>query len=187
MNTEGLGQYIDEWCVGKSRWWRVLILLVFVQQWWKHLSDPLYAGYFSGISLGLHEAGHVLFGFFGEWLMVAGGTITQVAAPIIAAVLFFRQPDFFAIAVCGGWLSDVLFDVATYMGDATKLELDVVTIGGGEPITPNDWRYLLDSVGLLLWDERLASALRLVASLVMIGSLGFGCWLLLKMGRKMGS
>jgi hypothetical protein len=113
--------------------------------------------------------------------MVAGGTITETAVPVIAAVLFFRQPDFFAIAVCGGWLADVLFDVSTYMGDATKLELDVVTIGGAEPLTPNDWRYLLDSVGLLLWDQRLAHTLRTIASLVMIASLIFGGWLLLRM------
>lgn len=183
MITENLGQHIDEWCAGKSWWWRALILLVFIRQWMNHLSDPLYSGYFSGLNLGLHEGGHLLFQPLGEWMSVAGGTITEVAAPIIAAVLFFRQPDFFAVAVCGGWLSEVLFEVATYMGDATTLELDIVTVGGGEPLTPNDWRYLLDSVGLLLWDQRLAGGMRVIASLVMIGSLGFGLFLLWKMQR----
>ena len=69
------------------------------------------------------------------------------------------------------------------MGDATTLELDVVTVGGGEPLTPNDWRYLLESAGLLLWDQRLAAGVRVIASLVMVVSLGFGCWLLWKMYR----
>jgi hypothetical protein len=59
-------------------------------------------------------------------------------------------------------------------GDPTKLELDVVMIGSGEPLTPNDWCYPLDSVGLLFWDQRLAYALRTIASLVMIASLIFG-------------
>jgi hypothetical protein len=117
-------------------------------------------------------------------MMVAGGSIAQTAAPLIAAFLFFRQPDFFAIAVCGGWLSSSLFNMATYMADATMLELDVVTIGGGEPITPNDWRYLLESAGLLLWDQRLAHALRFAASLLMLASIAFGCWLVWKMRKQ---
>ena len=183
MINETLGRYIDEWCAGKSRWWRIALLLVLAREWFKYLSDPLYSGWFSALTLGLHEGGHVLFRPFGEWLMVAGGSITQVAAPIISAVLFFRRPDFFAISVCGGWLSSALFDMATYMADATTLQLDVVTIGGSEPLTPNDWRYLLDSAGLLLWDQRLAHALRIAASVVMLVSLAYGSWLVYKMHR----
>lgn len=174
---------LDEWCKGKSPWWRAILLIVLGREWIKFLSDPLYYSWFSPLTLGLHELGHLLFRPFGEWLMVAGGSIAQVAAPLIAAALFFRQPDFFAIAVCGGWLSTSLFEMATYMGDASTLEFDVVTIGGEEPITPNDWRYMLESVGLLLWDQRLAHAVRIVASLVMLASLAFGCWLLLKMRK----
>ena len=176
-------KYIDEWCAGKSPWWRAAILLVLAREWLKHMADPLYRGWFSGLTLGLHEAGHLIFRPFGEWLMVAGGSVTQAAVPIVCAVLFFRRPDFFAIAVCGAWLSTALFEMATYMADATTLELPVVTIGGGEPVTPNDWRYLLESVGLLLWDRRLAGALRVVASLVMLAALAYGCWLLWKMRK----
>ena len=183
MLGEGLTAYVDEWCVGKSRWWRAAILVLLAHEWLKYTSDSLYSGWFSALTLGLHEGGHLLFRPLGEWLMVAGGSITQAAVPVIAAVLFLRQPDFFAISVCGGWLSSALFDMATYMADATKLELDVVTIGGAEPITPNDWRYLLESAGLLLWDQRLAHALRIVASLVMLASLLYGSWLLWKIRR----
>jgi hypothetical protein len=160
-----------------------VLLVVLAREWLNSLSDPLYSSWFSALTLGLHELGHLLFQPFGEWMMVAGGSITQVSAPIIAAVLFFRQPDFFAIAVCGGWLSSSLFGMATYMSDASTLEFDVVTVGGGEPLTPNDWRYMLESVGLLLWDQRLANGVRLVASLVMLASLVFGSWLLLKMRK----
>jgi hypothetical protein len=176
---------VDEWCKDKSRWWRAVILIVLLREWFNFMSDPLHFGWFSPVNLGIHELGHVLFRPFGDWLMVAGGSITEAAAPLIAAFMFFRQPDFFAIAVCGGWLSSALYQMATYMADATALELDVVTIGGGEPLSPNDWRYMLESVGLLLWDQRLAHALRLVASLLMLASIAFGCWLLLKMRKPM--
>ena len=184
MIDDELAEVIDEWCAGKSWWWRAILLLVLVREWLNYLSEPLYSGWFSPLTLGIHELGHLIFSPFGEWLTVAGGSIAQAAAPLISAALFFRQPDFFAIAICGGWFSSALFDMAIYMADATKLELDVVTIGGEEPITPNDWRYLLQRAGLLLWDQRLAQALRMVASLVMLASLVYACWLFWKMRAR---
>jgi hypothetical protein len=174
---------IDEWCTGKIWWWRAVLLAVLVYQWMGHLRDPLYSGIFSMLTLALHELGHLLFQPFGEWMMVAGGSIVQVAAPVASSYMFIRQPDFFAIAVCGGWLADSLFNMATYMSDATKLEMEVVTIGGAEPITPNDWYYLLSSVDLLLWDQRIANGLRFTASLIMVASIVFGVWLVLKIMR----
>src|SRR5262245_43729871 len=117
---------VDEWCKDKSRWWRAVILIVLLREWFNFMSDPLQFGWFNPINLGIHELGHVLFRPFGDWLMVAGGSITETAVPLIAAFMFLRQPDFFAIAVCGGWLSSALYQMATYMADATTLELDVV-------------------------------------------------------------
>jgi hypothetical protein len=184
MISEDLDEIIDEWCAGKHWWWRASLMLILAREWLKYVSEPLYTGWFSPLTLGIHEMGHLLFSPLGEWLTVAGGSILQAAAPLISAILFFKQPDFFAIAVCGGWLSSSLFDMATYMGDATKLELDVVTIGGQEPITPNDWRYLLERAGLLLWDQRLAGFVRFLASLLMLVSLIYAGWLLLKMKRQ---
>lgn len=58
---------------------------------------------FGGLTLGVHELGHVLFSPFGEWLEVAGGSITQLAAPVAAAVVLARQADWFGVGVVGTW------------------------------------------------------------------------------------
>ncbi|PYM31744.1 MAG: zinc ribbon domain-containing protein, partial [Candidatus Rokuibacteriota bacterium] len=38
-----------------------------------------------GVNLIFHEAGHVIFGFLGEFIAVAGGSLNQVLIPAICA------------------------------------------------------------------------------------------------------
>ena len=88
-----------EWARGRMWIPRALLLLVCAWIFYRHLQDPMYGGIVKGLNLAIHEIGHVLFGFVGEFIGIAGGTILQLAAPIIAAWLFYRQRDFFAIAI----------------------------------------------------------------------------------------
>ena len=57
----------------------------------------MYSSIFDGINLVIHEAGHLAFSYFGELLEIAGGTILQLMAPIVAAFAFYRQKDYFAV------------------------------------------------------------------------------------------
>jgi hypothetical protein len=61
------------------------------------LTDSEYWNIFAGITLCVHEAGHVIFSVFGELLDVAGGSLMQVAAPVIVALLFLRQREYFGM------------------------------------------------------------------------------------------
>jgi hypothetical protein len=171
------------WCEGRSWVWRAPILAYLAYAGVRHLADPLYTSLFGGINLGIHEAGHMVLSFAGQWVMVLGGTFFQLAAPIVAALLFLRQPDFFALPVCGAWFSTNLYSVATYMADARALELPLVTVGaeGGE--VEHDWNYLLHSVGLLNFDTTLAGFVRLLAFLLMWSSVAAGAWMCRQMVR----
>lgn len=42
---------------------------------------------FSGIIFGAHELGHLFWMPFGEWMSVAGGSLTQLLLPIGAAAV----------------------------------------------------------------------------------------------------
>ena len=103
----------------------------------RSLNDYEYWTIFAGITLGVHEAGHVIFAPFGELLMVAGGSITQLAIPVIVAMLFLRQREYFGVSVALAWLSMSLANLATYVGDARSQDLPLVSIGSGDPI--HDW------------------------------------------------
>jgi len=170
------------WC-GEKRWWhwRLPFLLFFAYILVRHLASPDYQSIFKGLNLGIHELGHMVFGLLGEFIGVAGGTLLQCLVPIGSMVMFLRQRDFFAIAVCFGWLSTNLFDVATYAGDARAMELPLVSPGVGDVV--HDWNYLLGHLGLLQADQAITFLFRAGAVLSMAICLVAGGWLLWRMYR----
>ena len=172
----------ETWCQGKQWWWRGLLLawlgLVFLNLLKKADAYTL----FSPLNLCIHELGHVIFSGTGQFLMVAGGTITQLAAPLFGMWNFYVQRDFFAIAFCLGWLSTNLFNISVYMADARIQALSLVSLGRGETI--HDWNYLFSHMGLLLYDHIIAGLVWLLAVASMLICFVSGGWLLQKMMRN---
>lgn len=160
---------------------RLLLLLFFFHLLCSHIREPLYSDLFKGINLGFHEIGHVVFGPFGEFLTVAGGSIFQCLVPLLSTLMFWRQRDYFGIAVCFAWLSTNLFDVAVYADDARRLALPLVTpFKGGEEVI-HDWNYMLDKTDMLQYDYVFAGGLRVFAVLSMLFCFVFGGWLIYNM------
>ena len=161
--------------------WQPRALLLVVCGWifFQHLRDPLYGGIIKGLNLALHEIGHIIFGWFGELIGIAGGTIFQLAAPIIAGVLFYRQRDFFAIAIALCWLGTSFFDVAVYAADARAGDLPLVSLGGGDP--QHDWFILLAESNLLYKDQLVGGIFRTLGVLSFLAGLGFGGWVVQEM------
>lgn len=182
--VSGIRDSVEGWCTGRLWYWRVPLLLLLAYFGVRHLADPQYQSFFGGINLGVHELGHVLMSWAGQWLCVAGGTLFQLAAPCAAGIVLARQSDFFGMTFCGAWLGDSLYGVATYMADARALELPLVTVGpeGGE--VEHDWNFLLDSVGLLNCDTTIAGFVRLLAFLLMWSSIAAGVWMCWLMARQ---
>ncbi len=149
---------------------------------WRHYSDPEYGSIFSGITLAIHELGHVIFGPFGEWLGIAGGSITQLAAPLAVALIMLRQRDYFGVAVGGGWLSISLSNLAVYIADARAEDLPLYSLGGGDVI--HDWNYLLGSLHLLPKDAAIAGGVRFAALVFLVLSVFLGAWLCRVMARS---
>jgi TRAP-type C4-dicarboxylate transport system permease small subunit len=151
----------------------------------RSLSDYEYWTIFAGITLGVHEAGHIVFAPFGELLGVAGGSIMQLAAPVIVALLFLRQREYFGITVAFAWLSMSLSNLATYIGDARAQDLPLVSIGNGDPI--HDWHYMLGHFGMLAQDHALARFARLLSVLALLFAMAWGAWLLNSMRLSAGT
>jgi hypothetical protein len=117
----------------------------------------------------------------GKW-WAPRGPLLQVAAPLVSARMFTRQPDYFAAAFCGTWLATNLYNVAAYVADARAQDLPLVSVGGGE--VTHDWSYMLGVLHLLEWDTRLAGLVRLAAFLVAWSSVAAGAWLLWEMREQ---
>ena len=99
--------------------------------------------------LVFHEAGHVLFRPFGEWMTVFGGTLGQLLMPAILSFALLRHNRDAYGASFGLWLMGVsLLDVAPYAYDALHPQLMLLSGATGEE-GGHDWIFLLSSMGLL--------------------------------------
>lgn len=103
-----------------------------------------------GVNLAIHETGHLLFAPFGDFLQFAGGTITQLAFPLIFAGYFWRRGDRHSATVALWWFGQSWWNVSVYIDDARDLQLNLV--GGGE----HDWAYLLERLGVLHLDHQIS-------------------------------
>ncbi len=170
------------WAKGRSWHWRALVLVYLGYATFRALRDPEYTSFFSGITLAFHEIGHVLFAPFGHFLMVAGGSITQLAIPVIAAaLLLWKQGDYFGISVCGAWLGFSARDLARYIGDARAMDLPLVSLG---PEAEHDWFHILSRLGWLRYDAMIAGLVRGVGTLLLVFSIAFGIWLCWNMANR---
>lgn len=170
------------YCEGKSPWPRAAFGVYLGYVGIRHLQDPLYRSWFAGITLVFHEMGHILFMPFGRTLMLLGGSILQLVAPAAAAVyLLLRQRDWFGFAVGQSWLAFSTWELATYIEDANKERLPLVSMGG----TPeHDWSTLLTQWHLLNACDLLATMTRVVAFFLWIAAMALVTWLVVTMARS---
>jgi len=157
---------------------RALLLAWFIYIGIHHLADPLYVSLFGILNNIMHEGGHLLFRLSGnQFLGTAGGSILQLTVPLAAALVVFRQPDYFAVSVCGVWLATNLYNIAPYVADARTRILPLTTSDDGECGMCYDWQYLLSTMHLLPWDTKLAAVIRIIAFLFMWGAIAAGAWM----------
>jgi len=129
-------------------------------------------------NLVVHEGGHALFGHFGDFLGVAGGTILQLLVPLLLALAFYvrRQPVGYALFLV--IVFENLLYVARYMSDARAHAMSYVAIGVGamealEDPMMHDWYNLFTRFGVLPYDTRIAAA---VFKLGWTGMIGTALW-----------
>lgn len=169
-----------EWCRGRSALLRLPVLVYFAYVGYRQYEEPVdYYSLFAAINLCIHEGGHLLTRPFGvEVLHVAGGTLLQLAAPLLCMGLLLRQGEYFGLPFCLGWLSTNLIGVGVYMADARAQELPLVTAEGGDGNTIHDWNYLFGHFGLLRYDTEIGLGTRGGGTAVMIAALLIGGWML---------
>src|SRR5258708_1757952 len=90
--------------------------------------DPMQGSFFDNVDLPIHEFGHLLFRPFGEFMMVAGGSLFQVIMPLIFFGYFFWKRQFYSEAIVSLWVGQSIFNVYVYAADAVVMQL-VLTSG----------------------------------------------------------
>jgi hypothetical protein len=125
------------------------------------------------VFIPVHEGGHLLFRWFGsQFLMVAGGTILQLAAPLMLGVYFVWQRQVMGAAFCFFFMFEQFLPIATYMADARAQELPLLTVGDADYII-HDWNYLFSALGVIDHDVQIAHAFRIMGWIGMLAVVGW--------------
>jgi hypothetical protein len=128
-----LGALEDDWQpvprVALIAW---LIFYAFV--FYELISGGEFPKYMDLVFVPVHEGGHLLFAWFGQFIAAAGGTFLQLAAPAMLAIYFAfrRQPQ--GVTFCMFFFFQQFSPIATYMADARAQELPLLTVGSGDDV-----------------------------------------------------
>jgi hypothetical protein len=117
-------------------------------------------------NLVMHEAGHVLFIPFGQFMTIAGGSLFQVIAPAIFVCYFYYQRKYYSAALVLFMVGESLINVSVYAADAFNMQLPL--LGGDDSI--HDWNWMLDDLGLLNRTREIAGAIRALGTLSVLGA-----------------
>lgn len=127
-------------------------------------TDPSQWHFIDNLNLFVHEAGHIIFWPFGEFLHVLGGSLTQILLPLLFVIYFYWQKEFYSAALTLFWVGENILNVSNYAGDALRMQLPLLF--GDDSI--HDWNWLLFYTGHLRSTATIALTLRTLGTLVII-------------------
>lgn len=137
------------------------------------------------INTALHEFGHMLFqpfgwAFLGQTMVVAGGSLTQIAFPAIFLGYFLlskKRRDIHAAMVCLWWVSINVLEVSIYAGDARAGKLQLINgLTGQDEDSGHDFQYLFRHWGVMNRDTIYAGRMRTLAGFMFFISIAVGLW-----------
>lgn len=172
----------------RTTWFRLGFLALLALLAWNAFRDdygtvPLV----SDIDVAVHEFGHMFFmpfgiEFLGDTMMILGGSLVQIAFPLIFVAYFLRKTndgsrrDPYAAMVCLWWTSINILSVAIYCADSRAGKLMLINGQTGQESDAHDWRNLLTRWHMLSHDTIIAGRMRAVAVLTCIAALLVGAW-----------
>lgn len=133
--------------------------------------DPTQGSFLDNVDLPIHETGHLLFRPFGEFMMVAGGSLFQVIFPLVFVGYFaFWQRSYYSAAIVLLWVGQSILNVWVYASDAVVGKLVLTSGLTGSEGSFHDWTYLLTATGLLDSTKGVAKIIRFVGTLTIIAA-----------------
>jgi hypothetical protein len=179
--------------VEPAHFWGRAMLGAFLFLWgWRFLLSSVQDNY-SGesflhlVNLPFHEAGHVIFGPFGELLRALGGTLGQLLIPTICLGTFLlKNRDAFGSAVSLWWLAENFMDIGPYIADARSGQL--LLLGG---VTArdvpgyHDWENVLITLDLMQYDQVLGGLSYGLGRVLMLAAFAWGGWELARQRRNL--
>jgi hypothetical protein len=150
-------------------------------------APDIYASFLHNVNLLFHEAGHVLFRPFGEFMTILGGSLLQIIVPLVVMLVFLlKERNTFAAAFGLWWTGQNFMDVAPYINDARARKIPL--LGGGDGSDRpgmHDWYNILSELGMLNSDRSLASVVDGIGVILMSLSFVWGALVLRRQYQRL--
>lgn len=169
----------------------VLLLLITLWSWRLYAMDyrdcEIMFSFMHNILLPIHEAGHVIFMPFGEFMTILGGSLFQLLLPLVCAgALLWTNRDTFGAGLGIWWVGVSLLDLAPYIYDAKAPQLMLLGGHTGED-GPHDWIYLLGAFGKVQQSQSYGAFVHTLGLIVMLLGLGWAALTLRRWRRHLTS
>lgn len=142
----------------------VLLSIYFLSIAW----DPMQGSFLDNVDLPIHETGHLLLRIFGEFMMIAGGSLFQVIFPAVFVGYFTWQKSFYSAAIVLLWVGQSILNVWVYASDAVVMQLVLTSGFTGTEGSFHDWNYLLAATGLINSTKTVAGIIRFAGTFTII-------------------
>jgi hypothetical protein len=119
------------------------------------------------IDLFIHEGGHGIFRFLGQFMHFLGGSLIQFIIPIATIIVFLRTSGSRSLMGTLYWLGQNMINVSIYIADAPKQQLTLIS-----PHAMHDWRWLCGYMGIMDSAGDLAAVVAFLGTLSLVGALG---------------
>ena len=155
--------------------------------WLDYETNAIGRSFMHNINLMFHEAGHPIFGLFGNFMGYLGGSLMQLLMPLgVTFAFLWQNRDPFGASIGLWWTGISLMDLAPYIGDARVMQLTLLGGGtGSDRPGMHDWNNLLGELGLLDYDRTLAWLVDICGEFVVLAALGWGGSVLLRQHRML--
>lgn len=131
---------------------------------------PMQGSFLDLVDLPIHETGHLIFRPFGEFLMVAGGTLFQIIVPAVFVGYFVWNGKPYSASIVLFWVGQSLINVYIYAADAVKMQLVLTSGLTGSEGSFHDWNYMLTTLGLINSTPTVAGIIRLLGTLIIVAA-----------------
>jgi len=166
---------------------RVIVFLIIIFWGCKYISSSIESNYTGQsflhlVNLPFHEAGHMIFRPFGQFMMMLGGSLTQLLIPFTCVLAFLlKSRDTFGATVALWWLGQSFMDLAPYINDARARKLILLGgVTGRDVDNYHDWEFLLRKMGWLQYDHLLAQIANISGIILMLTTFVWGGYILYK-------
>jgi hypothetical protein len=168
---EFLAAFREEWePVSKTAGWAwIAVYVLFLLYAIAHRGTSLFIDV---VFVPIHEGGHLFFGWFGQTIGVAGGTIFQLGVPLAVGLAFAYRRKILGTSFGLFCFFENFLSVGVYMADARAQALPLLTVGDTDFVI-HDWAYLFGKLRLLPFDTLIGRFVRGAGWLGMFAAVGW--------------